>query len=102
MSETSVIAEILPPAARPETRVVPGQARFEERMAAPFILKSLSQETRESYRRGINEFFRHAGWLHPTQVTQEHVLRYRDRLIQDRRRLATVAQKLSVVRVFLS
>jgi site-specific recombinase XerD len=71
-------------------------------MAAPFILKSLSAETRESYRRGIQEFFRHAGWPHPSQVTQEHVLRYRDRLIRDKRRPATVAQKLSVLRSFFS
>ncbi|HYG10638.1 MAG TPA: tyrosine-type recombinase/integrase [Pyrinomonadaceae bacterium] len=71
-------------------------------MAAPFILKSLSAETRESYRRGIHEFFLHVGWLHPTQVTTEHVLRYRDRLIRDKRRPATVAQKLSVVRSFFS
>src|SRR5215207_8763172 len=103
MGEGAVTSEVLSPAlARSETLAVTGQARFEERIAAPFILKSLSAETRESYRRGIQEFFRHAGWLHPTQVTQEHVLRYRDRLIHDRRRPATVAQKLSVVRSFFS
>jgi len=94
--------EILPPAASPESPAQPVRARFEERMAAPFILKSLSAETRESYRRGIQEFFRHAGWPHPTQVTPEHVLRYRDRLVRDKRRPATVAQKLSVVRSFFS
>jgi integrase/recombinase XerD len=77
-------------------------SRFNERMATPFILKSLSAETRESYRRGIQEFFQHAGWLHPTQVTPEHVLRYRDRLVRDKRRPATVAQKLSVVRSYFS
>jgi integrase/recombinase XerD len=79
---------------------VPGASR--PVLPPPFILKSLSAETRESYRRGIKEFFRHAGWPHPTQVTQEHVLRYRDRLIWDKRRPATVAQKLSVVRSFFS
>src|SRR5215208_2733594 len=102
MSDAQVTVEILPLAARPETQLASGQARFEERMAAPFILKSLSAETRESYRRGIQEFFRHAGWPHPTQVTKEHVLRYRDRLVRDGRRPATVAQKLSVVRSFFS
>jgi site-specific recombinase XerD len=76
--------------------------RFDERLAAPFILKSLSAETRESYRRGLHEFFLHAGWLHPTQVTPEHVLRYRDRLVRDKRKPATIAQKLSVVRSFFS
>src|SRR5215210_989922 len=103
MGESVVTAEVLSPTqSRPETLVVTGQARFEERIAAPFILKSLSAETRESYRRGIQEFFRHAGWPHPTQVTSEHVLRYRDRLVRDKRRPATVAQKLSVIRSFFS
>jgi site-specific recombinase XerD len=103
MSDAQVTAEILPPAvARPEPPAVAVGARFDERMAAPFILKSLSAETRESYRRGIQEFFRHAGWPHPTQVTPEHVLRYRDRLVRDKRRPATIAQKLSVVRSFFS
>src|ERR1700760_617549 len=103
MGEGAVTAEFMAPVpARVEALAAPGQMRFDERMAAPFILKSLSAETRESYRRGIQEFFRHAGWLHPTQVTQEHVLRYRDHLIRDKRRPATVAQKLSVVRSFFS
>lgn len=103
MSDAQVTAEIWPPAvALPKPSMVEGQARFEERIAALFILKSLSAETRESYRRGINEFFRHAGWPHPTQITPEHVLRYRDRLVRDKRRPATVAQKLSVVRSFFS
>ena len=103
MSDSQVNAEILPPTAtRPGPPAVAGQTRFDERMAAPFILKSLSAETRESYRRGIQEFFRHAGWPHPTQVTPEHVLRYRDRLVRDKRRPATIAQKLSVVRSFFS
>jgi len=90
------------PPVREAERVLSTPLRFEERLAVPFIQKSLSKETRESYRRGIQEFFRHAGWLHPTQVTQEHVLRYRDDLIRERRRPATVAQKLSVVRSFFS
>src|SRR3982751_4903352 len=102
MGDATLTAEILPPAARLETRVAPGRLRFDERLAAPFILKSLSAETRESSRRGIQEFFRHAGWPHPTQVTPEHVLRYRDRLVRDKRGPATKAQKLSGVRSLFS
>jgi integrase/recombinase XerD len=103
MDEGALTAEVIAPVpGPPETPMLAGRVRFEERMAAPFILKSLSAETRESYRRGIQEFFRYAGWPHPTQVTKEHVLRYRDRLIRDGRRPATVAQKLSVVRSFFS
>ena|SRR5437588_2807699 len=52
MGDTTLTAEILPPpTTRPETRVASGQLRFEERMTASFILKSLSAETCESYRR---------------------------------------------------
>jgi integrase/recombinase XerD len=76
--------------------------QFEERLAVPFIQKSLSEETRESYRRGITDFFAQVGGLHPTQVTPEHVLRYRDRLVRDGRKPATVAQKLSVIRSFFA
>jgi integrase/recombinase XerD len=76
--------------------------RFEERLAAPFIQKSLSEETRKAYRRGIRDFFAQVGGLHPAQVTPEHVLSYRDRLVRDKRRPATVAQKLSVVRSFFA
>jgi integrase/recombinase XerD len=102
MGDPTAIPQALSPLAREAERVSPTPLRFDERLAVPFIQKSLSEETRESYRRGISEFFRHAGWPHPTQVTPEHVLRYRDRLIRDGRRPATVAQKLSVVRSFFS
>ena len=53
MGDSISTVEILPPAVRPESSAQLVRARFEERMAAPFILKSLSAETRESYRRGI-------------------------------------------------
>ena len=102
MGDPIASPQVLSPPAREAGPVPPTPLRFEERLAVPFIQKSLSEETRESYRRGLSEFFRHAGWPHPTQVTPEHVLRYRDRLIRDGRRPATVAQKLSVVRSFFS
>ena len=76
--------------------------KFEERLAAPFIQKSLSEETREAYRRAIRQFFMEVGGLHPTEITSEHVLRYRDGLIRDRRRPATIAAKLSVIRSFFA
>lgn len=75
---------------------------FEERLATPFIQKSLSEETREAYQRGIREFFADVGGLHPTQVTPEHVIRYRDRLVRDKRKPSTIAAKLSIVRSFFS
>lgn len=105
MSDTRVSVELLnqqpASAGRAESNSA-GALRFEERLASPFILKSISTETRESYRRGINEFFLHVGFLHPTEITPAHVLSYRDRLINNKRRPATVAQKLSVIRSFFS
>jgi integrase/recombinase XerD len=76
--------------------------RFDERLAAPFIQKSLSEESRQAYRRAISQFFLQVGGLHPTEVTPAHVLRYRDRLVQDKRRPATIAAKLSIVRSFFA
>jgi site-specific recombinase XerD len=102
MSEAALATEILAPQTNTSGAVVAPVARFDDRLATAFVMKSLSAETRETYRRGIQEFFLYAGWLHPTQVTTEHVLRYRDRLIRDNRRPATVAQKLSIIRSFFS
>jgi len=61
MSDDLTPVEILPsqrPVVGPTDNM---PSKFDERMAAPFVLKSLSAETRESYRRGIQEFFCHAG-----------------------------------------
>jgi site-specific recombinase XerD len=105
MSDSSIIAEVVSPQIRQDRAIEHSSnasLRFEEKIASPFILKSISPETRESYRRGINEFFLHAGFLHPTEITPAHVLSYRDRLIRNKRRPATVAQKLSVIRSFFS
>ena len=76
--------------------------RFDERIAIPFIQKSLSEETRQAYRRAISQFFFQIGGLHPTQVTPAHVLGYRDRLVRDKRSPATIAAKLSVIRSFFA
>lgn len=105
MSDTRISVEILNPQLAVDGRAeceLAGALRFEERLASPFILKSISAETRESYRRGINEFFLHVGFLHPAEITPAHVLSYRDRLIYNKRSPATVAQKLSVIRSFFS
>ncbi len=105
LSDANITREVLsvqlPPAQSIE--LAPSTAlRFEERLAAPFIQKSLSNETREAYRRGIRDFFAQVGGLHPTHITPDHVLGYRDRLVRDKRRPATVAAKLSVVRSFFA
>jgi site-specific recombinase XerD len=69
-------------------------------LAAPFCEKSLSEETRRAYRRVIKEFFLFVGGLHPSQITPDHVLRWRDALKGDRKKSATVSFKLTVVRSF--
>jgi len=74
--------------------------RFDLRTAAPFCEKSLSEETRRAYRRVIKEFFLFAGGLHPTQVTPEHVLRWRELLKGAGKKAATISFKLTVVRSF--
>jgi site-specific recombinase XerD len=105
MSDAATITEIgsaQSTSARAMDRGSFASPKFEERLAAPFIQKSLSEETRKSYRRAIRQFFIEVGGLHPTEVTSEQVLRYRDGLIRDNRRPATIAAKLSVIRSFFA
>ena len=74
--------------------------RFDPRSALPSSEKSNSEETRRAYRRVVREFFHRVRDAHPRDVTPADVLAWRDSLIRDRRRPATVAFKLSVVRSF--
>jgi len=73
---------------------------FDPRTAAPFINKSISEETRRAYRRAVADFFQFAGGTHPAEVTPDDVLRWRDHLRAGRKRAATVSFKLSVIRSF--
>ena len=74
--------------------------RFDPRSATPFVEKSLSEHTRRAYRLAVAEFFRHAGMKHPAAVTPADVISWRDELVRKKRKAATVAFKLSVVRSF--
>ena len=101
MNDSVITTDVLDrqrPQAQAVERSLGTAPRFEERLATPFIQKSLSEETREAYQRGIREFFADVSGLHPTQVTPEHVVRYRDRLVRDKRKPSTIAAKLSIVR----
>ncbi len=82
------------------TTNTPLARRFEEKLATPFIYKSVSNETRAAYKRGIKEFFAVVGGRHPAEVTPEHVINYRDGLQARGRKPATVCTKLSIVRSF--
>jgi site-specific recombinase XerD len=74
--------------------------RFDPRVAAPFVNKSVSEETRRAYRRALSEFFTFVVMKHPAEVTPSDVLSWRDRLRAQKKSAATVAFKLSVVRSF--
>jgi site-specific recombinase XerD len=72
--------------------------RFDPRIAAPFVEKSVSEATRRAYRRITQEFFAFVGNIHPSLVTPEHVLRWRELMRLRKKKPNTIALKLSVVR----
>ena len=74
--------------------------RFDPSSAAPFVKKSLSEHTRRACRLALAEFFRHSGMKHPSAITPADVISWRDELIRNKTKAATVACKLSVVRSF--
>lgn len=78
----------------------PPAERFDPRTALQFSEKSTSEETRRAYRRVVREFFLYVGNAHPSLVTPSDVLRWRAHLTAQRRKPATVAFKLSIVRSF--
>jgi integrase/recombinase XerD len=80
--------------------VAVARKRFDPRSAAPFINKSVSEETRRAYRRAVADFFQFVGGKHPAEVVPADVLEWRDHLRHSRKRAATVSFKLSVVRSF--
>jgi len=102
MSDTSTSAEVLrtqSPSAQPPA--TPIQPPFDQKLAQPFIYKSVSAETRAAYHRAIREFFHFVGGVHPVLVTPAQVILYRDHLTVNKRRKAnTVATKLAIVRSF--
>lgn len=100
MSGAPVHPEVLEPrspAAQPSAAV----GGFDPALARPFVLRSVSEETRSAYRRAVREFFQFVGNVHPGQVTPAQVIAYRDHLRAEKRRKPnTVATKLAVVRSF--
>jgi site-specific recombinase XerD len=84
------------PSLRTERNPMP--QRFDPQLTASFCNKSVSEETRRAYRRVTRQFFQFVGGVHPSLVTPEHVLRWREHLRQKRRKPATISFNLSVVR----
>jgi integrase/recombinase XerD len=82
-------------------REKPVPERFDQKLAAPFIYKSVSEETRGAYARVIREFFSYVRGAHPSAVTPRHVLEFREHLTTKRRQsVRTVSLKLAVIRSF--
>lgn len=74
--------------------------RLDARVAAAFCERSTSAETRRAYRRVVREFLRFNNERHPDEITSADVLRWRDALLLESKRAATVVFKLAVVRSF--
>lgn len=74
--------------------------RFDPRSAAPFVNKSVSEATRRAYGRALLEFFQLVGMKYPSEVVPQDVVLWRDKLRSQKKSVATVAFKLSVVRSF--
>jgi site-specific recombinase XerD len=78
------------------TGLIPNETSV-HRLAKSFCEKSLSGATRATYKRVVTQFFAEVD-ADPLQVTPDDVRRWRDGLVRDGARPATVALKLSVVR----
>src|SRR5215207_10099022 len=78
----------------------PALTGFDLRLALRFSQMSVSEDTRRAYHRVVREFFSFTGNIHPTRVTPELVVQFRDQQIAKRKRAATVAFKLAVIRSF--
>lgn len=78
----------------------PELSGFDQRLALRFSQKSVSEDTRRAYHRVVREFFLFADNIHPTQVTPELVVNFRDQQLTKKKRAVTVAFKLAVIRSF--
>ena len=67
-----------------------------------FALRTAAENTQQTYRRIIKEFFHHVGNLAPQEVKPSHVLDFREALIKRKQKPATVNLKLAVVRSFFA
>jgi len=74
--------------------------KFDPRSAAPFVNRSVSEATRRAYTRAVADFFLFVRSKQPTEVVPADVQRWRDWLCSRKKRPATVAFKLSVIRSF--
>lgn len=79
------------------------QSGLTMRDVLPFLDRSVSEETRRSYRRVVRDFLAFFGDAHPSALTPVDIQRYRTHIAGGKNKRAaasTVAFKLSVVRSF--
>src|SRR5262249_43570938 len=72
--------------------------RFDEDKLLAFYERSNSVHTRRAYVRVVREFFNHFKWRHPRTITSKQIIEWRDQLLANRQKPATVILKLSIVR----
>jgi len=84
----------------PASPVTPDQKQFDYREMDDFYNKSLSEQTRQSYRRVVRQFFTAHPNRHPAEITPKQVLAWRDSLLKKKQKPNTVAFKLSIIRSF--
>jgi integrase/recombinase XerD len=88
------------PASETNTETREEGQHFHAELADAFVLKSISQATRRTYRGAIKGFFQFLKELHPSLVTSDHIIAYRDYLLGLKMSANTVALKLSVIRSY--
>lgn len=76
--------------------------QFEWRLLNTFSGRSISKATQRTYSEAVREFFDFLKDMNPIDVRSEHVIAFRDRLIDNKKSSNTVALKLSIVRSFYS
>src|SRR5258708_264427 len=75
-------------------------AKFDYSLTARFCDRSKSESTRKTYRLAIDGFFRFVGNIHPAVINTSDVVLWRDHLQDQKKKSATVALKVSVIRSF--
>jgi site-specific recombinase XerD len=88
------------PASTTTTETREERRHFHAELADAFVFKSISQATRRTYRGAIKSFFQFLKQLHPSLVTSDHIIAYRDYLLDRKMSANTIALKLSIIRSY--
>jgi site-specific recombinase XerD len=75
---------------------------FDWGLVNTFSARSVSKATQRTYRKVVTDFFQFFKNINPVEVKSEHVIAFRDCLIEKNRSANTIALKLSIIRSFYS